>query len=217
MKSKLILIGLTLFMHSTYATGDFDKLIKDFDSFDKEVTPFLKSLDKHVKRDVYDILDNYENDDSELVKKWFNIASQITTNQELEFFIKNTDYKIRAIIEKLIFDKMKPITAEDRKVLLEKFDFLSSQVKDKLVPLNIDGKAKVKVYFRTMPIVSNLTKKRKSDNQFILLTPKTSLTLLYKITYTVNGYNVVWGYVENKSDNRRGWVNLKNTTFLEKI
>jgi len=211
---KLTLFGLIIFLQFTYAKNDFGKLVEEFDQFEKSTTPFLKSLDKHIKRNVYDILANYENQDSDLVQKWFHIASQVTTNKELGFFIKKTDYKVRAILEKLIFDKSKPITAEDRKVLLEKFDFLLDKAQqNSYSSLNQEGRAKIRINFRTMPIVSNLTKKRDSNNKFIILKPKKSLILLHKITYVIYGRKVIWGYVKSEDNSKRGWINLKNTTF----
>ena len=71
--------------------------------------------------------------------------------------------------------------------------------------------ANTDVNFRTMPIVFSLTKKKYDEKKPVVIKQNTLLNLLYKISYTINGEDALWGYVEFKEEDRKGWINLKHT------
>jgi len=204
-------ILLLLLLHSSYAMSNsngFDKLA--FDSDKKRINRMFNKIDNGVKRNIYDILDSVNSSKAKLLKKWFRVASQVTYNEKLAFFIKNTNYKVSAITEQLFLEN-NSITQKKQKLFHEKFRFLFGFAKKKFEPLNQNIYATVDINLRTMPIVSKLTKKRYITRKYIIIRKKTILNLLYKIDYTIEGKDVSWGYIESKIDDRVGWINLKYT------
>ena len=210
---KIILLFLFCSSYLLSDTYGLDEL-----AFNKEKKELKKQsiiINNGIKRNIYDILDSAKSPKAKLLKKWFRIASQITYNSELIFFIKNTNYKVSAITEQL-FIQNRSITQKEQRLFHEKFHFLSSFAKEDIEPLNQKIFASIDVHLRTMPIVSKLTKKRDIKNKSIIIKKKTYLNLLYKINYTIEGKDVYWGYVESNIDDRVGWINLRNTQPLRR-
>ena len=203
-KYLFVLLSFTLSLWSNSSS-----LLEEFDKVNKETAAMFKVINDGVKRNVYDILSEYKNPKAELIQKWFRVASQVTDNEDIGFFIKRTNYKVKALVEQLLFDSEKALSERDREVLRSKFKFLKSYSKKDFVFLNQKCYTTKEIYLRTMPIVVPLTKKKNSIKKFMILHRKTPLVLLYKIKYNQDGNTANWGYVESKIDDRRGWVNLK--------
>lgn len=203
-KYILILVAFTGSLWSNSST-----VFEEFDRINKKTASMFKVVNSGVKRNVYDILSEYKNPKAELITKWFSVASQVTDNDDIGFFIKRTKYKVGALVEQLLFDSTKALSERDREVLRNKFKFLKSYSKKNFVLLNQKCYTTKEIYLRTMPIVVPLTKKKSSIKNFMILRKKTPLVLLYKITYNQDGKRVNWGYVESIIDDRIGWVNLK--------
>lgn len=196
---------------SSYALSNsygFDE--SSFNKDKKEINNMFNTINNGIKRNIYDILDSTRGSKAKLLKKWFKIASQVTYNSKLVFFIKNTNYKVNAITEQL-FIQNDFITQKEQKLFHEKFYFLAGFAKKDIEPLNQKIFASVNINLRTMPIVSKITKKRNITHKFIIIKKNTQLNLLYKINYTINGKDVYWGYVKSNIDDRVGWINLKYT------
>ena len=207
-KYILILLAFTDFLWSNSSTA-----FEEFDQINKKTALMFKVVNNGIKRNIYDILSEYKNPKAVLITKWFRVASQVTDNDDIGFFIKKTKYKVGALVEQLLFDSTKALSERDRQVLRNKFKFLKSYSKKNFVLLNQKCYTHQEVYLRTMPIVVPLTKKKNSIKKIIILHKKTPLVLLYKIKYNQDGNTVCWGYIESKIDDRRGWVNLKLTSL----
>lgn len=208
LKCILLFLSLSSLLHASSSTK-----IEEFDSLEKKATAMFSVINNGVKRNVYDILSEYKNPKAKLIQKWFNVASQVTDNENIGYFIKKTKYKVAALVEQLLFDSKKAMTERDRKVLRSKFKFLATYSKKKFTILNQKCHPNKEIYLRTMPIVVQQTKKKTSAGLYMVLHNKTPLNLLYKITYSQEGKIARWGYVESKIDGRRGWINLKNTNI----
>jgi len=182
------------------------------EQLEKSLYPMLEQIENGVQRNVYEILKSYPSSHAKILTKWFKIASQVKNNKKIAFFIHKTDYKVGALLEIMLFSQ-KPVHDRDYEVLRSKFKFLSAFAQKDFIMDRKSCHTLTKLNFRTMPIVLNPTKKKTEQNRVKILAKKTDITLLYDVSYHINGKVANWGYIE--SDDRTGWVNLKYTSCTQ--
>lgn len=206
----LVLLFSVLSLHSESS----QTLLDDFDKLDKKTTQMFSIVNQGVQRNLYDILSEYNNPKSRLIQKWFRVATQVRQNEEIGIFIKKTKYKVSALVEQLLFDTNHAITDKDRAVIRNKFNFLAKLAKSDFETLNEECYTTRRVFLRTMPIVDTLTNHKDSRDKNVMINPKSNLNILYKFSYIQeDNKETTWGYVESLQNDRRGWINLKNTDY----
>jgi len=208
-----------LLMISFSLEASDNQLLANFDKYKNNIDNKNNLIQKGIKRNVYNILDDYSpNPTADLLKEWFKVASQVTYNDTLGFFIYNTDIKVKSLTTQLMFVENNAISPKDKAVLKEKFKFLYKFTK-RQKPLNKTLFINVKnehgksgnLFLRTMPIVHELTIKRYTTGNFITLEDKSMVILLHEINFQKNNKNTRWGYIESPTDGRIGWISLKYT------
>jgi hypothetical protein len=207
----LQMIVLTCCLLSVSLLADGGGTRSSLYALEKRLNPIFEQITKDKHQNVYDILDKYAISKAVIISRWFKIASQVHSNEEIAFFIYKTDYKVGALLETMLFSSKLPISEEDYKVLRKKFNFLSSTSQKQFKMGSSMCHTLRGLNFRTLPIVLNPTKK-KQKNKVRTLSPNTDITLLYAISYQIKGRIANWGYIE--TEDRRGWVNLKYTSCL---
>ncbi len=190
----------------------------DIPKLQKETNDVIQKVNKaydviqnsSTQKSIYSVLDRYSNsDEAKLAISWFRMATQLTSNREIAFFIINSSYKVKAQLSKLGLDKKYPLSSKDRNFIFSKIDYLVKRTAtDRPIKLNSLYRSTKDLFIRSMPIVNTLTKKRK-DKKFIVLKKGEKFKLLYKIKYKDRkGHTLRWGFIERLKKSQQGWINL---------
>ena len=207
----MLLIGVKLYGGAINSFADVDRVYnstkRDLNRIEKSFTIIENST---TGKSVYSVLENYENrDEAKLAIKWFQMATQLTSNRKMAFLINNSSYKVKALLSKLSLLKQNPLSREDRKFIFNKVDYLVDRTAiDKPQKLDEVHTSKLNLFIRSMPILNKLTKKRE-NKLFQVLKKGDKFKILYKIDYkNKKGYTLRWGFIENLKNNQKGWINL---------
>lgn len=209
----LVLLGVNLYGGSSGFSSydEIDKLSNSTNMVLKEVDKSYNIIENsRTGKTVYTILEQYSNkDEANLISSWFRMATQLSFNHKMAFLIKNSSYKIKAVLSKLSLEKNKPLSSSDKKFIFSKIDFLVDRTaKDRIQKLDEIHTSKMNLFIRSMPIVNKLTKKR-SLKKFKVLKKGEKFKLLYKLEYkNKNNYPLKWGFIENVKNNQQGWINI---------
>ena len=164
---------------------DIDKLQQDNNNVIQKVDKIYDTIQNNsTQKSVYSVLDKYSNsNEANLTSSWFRMATQLTFNQQIAFFIVNSSYKIKAQLSKLGLDKKHPLSSKDRDFIFTKIDYLVKRTAtNRPMKSNIVYRSTKDLFIRSMPIVNTLTQKRR-ENKFIVLKKGKKFKLLYKIKY----------------------------------
>jgi len=190
----------------------------DIPKIQKENNDIIHKVDKtyaiiqnnSTQKSVYSVLDAYPNSkEANLTSSWFRMATQLTSNRQIAFFIVNSSYKVKAQLSKLGLDKKHPLSSKDRNFIFSKIDYLVKRTAtDRPVKSNIVYRSTKDLFIRSMPIVNTLTKKRK-EKKFVVLKKGKKFKLLYKIKYKDRkGHTLRWGFIKTLKKSQQGWINL---------
>ncbi len=204
--------GILLILVAGVCADKLDMQIESKESIEQVRKSIAFVKNSKQGKNIYDVLQKYENDKVTLVTLWFDIALQIEEDRGIAFFIKKSIIGIKAILATLVFDEDQPLQEKDRALLFEKINFLklrADQVDVKQMSEKYDVKGDL--FLRTMPIVSDLTKKRNADKRFVVIKKGTIVKLRYQASYKQSDDQKVthWGYVYAPELGDEGWINLK--------
>ncbi len=190
----------------------------DIPKLQKETNDIIHKVDRaydiiqnnSTQKSVYSVLDAYpKSNEANLTSSWFRMATQLTSNRQIAFFIVNSSYKVKAQLSKLGLDKKHPLSSKDRDFIFKKIDYLVERTAtDRPIKSNSVYRSTKDLFIRSMPIVNTLTKKKR-ENKFIVLKKGEKFKLLYKIHYkNRKNYTLRWGFIETLKSNQQGWINL---------
>ena len=213
MKQFLIILffGVKLYGGAISSSSDVDNALSSTSQVLKRVEDTYNIIERSTTgKSVYSVLAKYNTkDEAKVASSWFRMATQLTSNRKMAFFITNSSYKVKALLSKLSLDRKNPLKAKDRSFLFKKIDYLVDRTAiDRPTKYNEIHKSKMDLNIRSMPIVNVLTKKKSLKN-FKILKKKQKFKLLYKLHYkNKKGYMLRWGFIETFKNHQKGWVNL---------
>jgi len=210
--SVLLLLGLNnLYGGTINSSLDVDNALSSTSQVLKKVEDTYNIIKRSATgKSVYSVLEKYaKKDEAKLATSWFRMATQLTYNRKMAFLINNSSYKIKALLSKLSLLKKNPLNREDRIFLFSKIDYLVDRTAiDTPRKLDEIHKSKMDLNIRSMPILSELTKKR-GKKLFQVLKKGYKFKIFYKLEYkNRKGYTLRWGFIENLKNNQKGWINL---------
>lgn len=207
----ILLLSVKLYGGTISSSLEVDDVINSTSQIFKKVEDTYNIIEGSTTgKSVYSVLKKYDKkDEAKVARSWFRMATQLTSNRKMAFFITNSSYKVKALLSKLSLDKKNRLKPEDRRFLFKKIDYLVDRTAvDRPRSSNEVHKSNIDLYIRSMPIVNKLTKK-KSLNKFKVLKKNQKFKLLYKLHYKNNkGYTLRWGFIETFKNHQQGWVNL---------
>ena len=205
--TAVLLLGVKLYGENI----DIDKLQQDTNNVIEKVDKAYDIIqNSSTQKSVYSVLDRYPNsNEAKLASSWFRMATQLTSNRQIAFFIVNSSYKVKAQLSKLGLDRKHPLSSKDRDFIFSKIDYLVKRTAtDRPVKLDTIYSSTKNLFIRSMPIVNKLTKKKK-ENKFVVLKKGEKFKLLYKTEYkNRKGYILRWGFIETLKNAKQGWINL---------
>jgi hypothetical protein len=206
-----LFFGIKLYGGTISSFLDVDNTLSDTGQVLKKVEDTANIIKRSATgKSVYSVLEKYpKKDEAKVASSWFRMATQLTSNRKMAFFITNSSYKVKALLSKLSLLKKNPLDKANREFLFKKIDYLINRTAiDRPTKLDEIHKSKMDLFIRSMPIVNPLTKKR-SLKKFKVLKKGQKFKLLYKLQYKhKEGYILRWGFIENLKNHQQGWVNL---------
>jgi hypothetical protein len=207
----ILFFGIKLYGGTISSFLDVDNTLSGTGQVLKKVEDTSNIIERSATgKSVYSVLKKYpERDEAKVASSWFRMATQLTSNRKMAFFITNSSYKVKALLSKLSLLKKNPLDKANRKFLFKKIDYLIDRTAiDTPTKLDEIHKSKMDLFIRSMPIVNPLTKKR-SLKKFKVLKKGEKFKLLYKIHYNnKKNYLLRWGFIEKLKNHQQGWVNL---------
>ena len=207
----ILLFGVNLYGEERNSYSHINETIRNTDVVLKKVDNAYRIIENSsTSKSVYSVLKKYGNkNEAILASNWFNMATQLTSNRKMAFFITNSSYKVKALLSRLSLERENRLIPKDRSFLFEKIDYLVDRTAiDRPMTSNAIYKSKIDLFIRSMPIVNRLTKK-KHLTKFKILKKGQRFKLLYKLKYKhKKGYPLRWGFIETIKNNQRGWINL---------
>ncbi len=206
-----LLLGVKLYGGTINSSLDIDNVLTSTGQILKRVDDTYNIIERSsTEKSVYSVLEKYATkDEAKLASSWFRMATQLTSNRKMAFFINNSSYKVKALLSKLSLLKKNHLNRADRKFLFKKIDYLVERTStDRLIKSNTIYSPTRDLFIRSMPIVNRLTKKRR-ENKFVVLKKGEKFKLLYKIEYKDRKEHTLrWGFIETLKNNQQGWINL---------
>jgi hypothetical protein len=207
------------------------------DELHKKVTKFADVILSSEQRSALEILSDYHSSKSKLIQQWLLIAyqknasgsrllssdtqdkDQYDQSKAISHFVNNSWRRIISYLEQLNFDEQQGLTIKDYSAIREQINkVIDSSQKYPEIALNKISLAESNVYIRKLPIHSDLTKQRNTQNAFIILKKNKRFKLIYKIKFqTPDEYSNIWGYIETEDRDQYGWVNLRYALHSYKI
>ena len=159
------------------------------------------------KNNVYATLDKYPSAETRVVGKWLSIASQSFRNPNIKLFVEDTKGKARTYLEKILLRDKNPMSIKDFNTIKKSIEYVQSE--EKYQKLNEPYQTITGVNLRTLPILEEITKRK-------ILKQNTKFNVLYTFSYqTSRNRTTQWAYIDLKSGEGRGWVNMKNISKLD--
>ncbi len=158
-----LFFGIKLYGGTISSSLDVDNALTSTSQVLKKIDYTYNIIEKSsTGKSVYSVLKKYATkDEAKLANSWFRMATQLTSNRKMAFFINNSSYKVKALLSKLSLLKKNPLDKENRGFLFRKIDYLVDRTAiDRPSKCNELHKSKMDLYIRSMPIVNRLTKKR---------------------------------------------------------
>jgi len=125
--SVLLLLGLNnLYGGTINSSLDVDNALSSTSQVLKKVEGTYNIIERSATgKSVYSVLEEYtKKDEAKLATSWFRMATQLTSNRKMAFFITNSSYKVKALLSKLSLLKKNPLDRVNREFLFKKIDYL---------------------------------------------------------------------------------------------